>query len=56
MRGNELLTIGDRQIVVKVLEIRGGRVRLGISAPAEVAIRRDEIEKETHTADFAVAR
>lgn len=30
-------------IVVNVLAIEGGRVRLGISAPADVSIRRGEL-------------
>jgi carbon storage regulator len=31
------------QIVVRVLEISGGRVRLGIEAPSEVTILRGEL-------------
>ena len=42
----ESLVIDDR-IVVTVLEIRAGRVRLGIEAPPEVAIRRDELPPQT---------
>jgi carbon storage regulator len=38
------LEIGDRRITVTVLEVRGGRVRLGIEAPEDVTIRRREIE------------
>ena len=30
-------------IVVRVLAVTGGRIRLGIEAPVEVAIRRSEI-------------
>jgi len=30
-------------VTVTVLDIRGGRVRLGIEAPAEVCVRRKEI-------------
>lgn len=37
------IVIGDQQVVVTVLEVKGGRVRLGIEAPPEVAIRRMEI-------------
>jgi carbon storage regulator len=36
------LVIGDR-VVVKVLEVTGGRIRLGIEAPREVSIRRAEL-------------
>jgi carbon storage regulator CsrA len=35
--------IGEQQVVVTVLEVKGGRVRLGIEAPSNVAIRRKEI-------------
>lgn len=37
------IVIGDQQVVVTVLEVKGGRVRLGIEAPPEVAIRRMEV-------------
>jgi len=39
---NQELIIGDN-IVVRVLRVEGGRVRLGIEAPAEVSIRREEL-------------
>ena len=39
------IVIGDQQVIVTVLEVKGGRVRLGIEAPADVAIRRMEISK-----------
>ncbi len=38
----ETLTIGDN-IQVTVLEVRGKQVRLGIGAPAEVVVLRDEL-------------
>jgi carbon storage regulator len=37
------IVIGEQQVVVTVLEVKGGRVRLGIEAPSNVAIRRKEI-------------
>jgi len=37
------IVIGDQLVVVTVLEVKGGRVRLGIEAPADVAIRRMEV-------------
>ncbi len=37
------IVIGDQLVVVTVLEVKGGRVRLGIEAPSHVAIRRMEI-------------
>lgn len=39
---DESIQIGD-DIEVKVLEVRGNRVRLGIAAPSDVAIHRSEV-------------
>lgn len=39
---DEGIVIGD-QIVVRVVEIRGDKVRLGFDAPDEVSIHRDEV-------------
>jgi carbon storage regulator len=39
---NERVRIG-RDIVVTVLEVRGDKVRLGIKAPAEVGVWRQEV-------------
>jgi carbon storage regulator len=41
-RIGESITIGD-DVVVTVLEVRGGQVRLGIEAPPEVTLVRSEI-------------
>lgn len=41
-RLNEQIVI-DGQIKVQVIDIRGGRVRLAISAPRHVSIRREEL-------------
>ena len=38
----EVVRIGD-EVTVRVLEVRGNQVRLGIDAPAEVRIYREEI-------------
>ena len=38
----ESIVIGDG-IEIRVLEISGGRVRLGISAPADVPVHRSEV-------------
>lgn len=48
-----------RDVEVVVLKVSGNRIRLGIVAPAEIPIRRDDIaEFEAHaaggTVDFAV--
>jgi len=39
---NEQIVIGDR-IVITVVAIRGGNVRLGIEAPADVPVHRREV-------------
>lgn len=44
----EGVRIGEH-IVLSVVEIRGGRVRLGIEAPANVDIRRAEMVSKTAT-------
>jgi carbon storage regulator len=38
----ERIVIGN-QTVVTVLEIRGGKVKLGIEAPSEISVHREEI-------------
>lgn len=42
-RQNETIVISEC-VEVQVLGIEGGRVRLGITAPAEVSIRRAELQ------------
>lgn len=39
---NERLVISDN-IVITIVEIRGDKVRLGIEAPAETAVHRQEV-------------
>lgn len=41
----ETIVIAD-DIVVTVLEIRGGQVRLGVEAPREVSILRSEVQDQ----------
>jgi carbon storage regulator len=43
-KNGESINIGDN-IEVKVLDVRGGRVRLGFSAPHGVNIQRQEISQ-----------
>jgi carbon storage regulator CsrA len=42
-RQNDEIFIGD-SVCIKVVGMSGNRVRLGISAPADIAIRRGEID------------
>lgn len=39
---NEVIRIGD-EIIVKVIESKGGSVRIGIEAPQEIRIIRSEL-------------
>ena len=41
-RPNEAVMIGS-EVIVTILEISGDRVRLGIAAPREIPILRDEL-------------
>ena len=41
-RVNETLTIGD-DVTATVLGVKGNQVRLGISAPKDVSVHREEI-------------
>lgn len=40
-KGQEIM-IGD-SIRVTIVEVRGGRVRIGVEAPGEVDVRREEV-------------
>ncbi|MEZ5445175.1 MAG: carbon storage regulator CsrA [Gammaproteobacteria bacterium] len=44
-RIGETLNIGD-DITVTVLQVKGNQVRLGINAPTDVAVHREEIFQE----------
>lgn len=46
----ERLMIG-KDIIVQVKRIAGGRVKIGITAPSDVTIRRAEIRREDETCD-----
>lgn len=51
-RANQSIVIGQ-DIVVTVIEIRGDHVRLGIEAPREVTVHRDEVAAEIKAANRA---
>ena len=48
-RTDEALKIGDN-VTITVLEIRGNQVRLGVDAPREVAVHRQEIYERINEA------
>ena len=47
----ERIVIPQQNITLTVLEIRGDRIRLGITAPADVSVHRQEIWQKIHQAD-----
>lgn len=49
---NEEIAIG-KDITVKILHLKGGRVRIGIEAPKEVNIRRGELDPLPRLAQMA---
>jgi carbon storage regulator len=53
-RPGERLTIGDN-ITVTVVSINGNQIRLGIDAPREVRVLRDEIYKAIRNENQAAA-
>ena len=40
---DESIVIGDEQIIVTAIEIRGDKVRLGIQASKEISVHRQEV-------------
>jgi len=45
----EMIRIGDA-VVIRVLEVRGSQVRLGVDAPTDVRIFREEVYRATQDA------
>jgi carbon storage regulator len=52
---NEAIVIDDR-IVVRVVEIRGDKIRLGIEAPREVPIHRLEVHEAIQQEEAAATQ
>jgi len=44
-KSGETIHIGN-SITVTVIEVKGDRIRLGISAPSEVPVHREEVRKK----------
>jgi carbon storage regulator len=53
-RSGESIVIGDR-IVVTVLDVRGDQVRIGIEAPREVQVHRQEVFRQLETENARAA-
>ncbi|MFT3898458.1 MAG: carbon storage regulator CsrA [Thermomonas sp.] len=51
-RVGETLMIGD-SVTVTVLGVKGNQVRVGITAPKDVAVHREEIYQRIHREDDA---
>lgn len=53
-RAGETIRIND-DIEVTVLGIKGSQVRIGVAAPAEVDVHREEVYQRIHGADTSTA-
>ncbi|SDT75942.1 carbon storage regulator CsrA [Actinoplanes derwentensis] len=53
-RAGESVMIGD-DVVITVLEARGDVIRLGIQAPREVQVHREEVYRELQEANRSAA-
>lgn len=43
-KSGEMITIGDN-IQIRILGVKGGQVRIGVDAPREVAVNREEVSE-----------
>jgi carbon storage regulator len=43
--GERIVILGEKEIVLTVLTVHGGRVRLGVEADASISIRRAELDQ-----------
>ncbi len=54
-RRTETVVIGDN-ITITVLDVKGGRVRIGVNAPREIIVNREEILEKTQEGTSDAAR
>lgn len=47
--GEEIVIGNDGAIVLKIVELGGGRVRLGFTAPKDIPVHRREVYDAIHT-------
>lgn len=52
----ERIVVPDFNVVVTVVSVKGGQVRLGVSAPAEVGVYRDELWRQMGAELHSTAR
>lgn len=48
-RVNESIVIGD-EVTITILNVKGGQVRIGITAPADISVHRQEIYERIQSA------
>ena len=53
-RPGESIVVGN-QVVVTVVEVRGDQVRIGIRAPREIQVHREEVHRELQDQNSAAA-
>lgn len=53
-RAGEALVIGDN-VTVRVLSVKGNQIRLGVEAPREVSVHREEIAERIRAEGTAQA-
>ncbi len=46
-----VIQVGEENVVVRVLEVNGDRVRLGIVAPRSVPVHREEVARRIQEAE-----
>ncbi len=54
-KAGESIVIGN-DVVITVLEVRGGQIRIGIDAPRDIAVHRAEIYRQVMEANQAAVR